>query len=1276
MIQEIKLDIQQNVVENLNCLIKDLTNDIIYLEARSNVLNHKRISATVNENFNERRRQYNKELYKFFSDYLYFLLKNKKIDPRVFPSLQYLKDSFTRKDTEYVQDQCYEEEDQLNALLIDMIRKRNISIEMLDFIKSHEMDSINDESFHKLFESVIPLLNNLSIQPKLPTKENIAVNKNRVDKKVTSAKVDKSKKSRINKMEEKMIHYLNNEDETHLLDLDCCSTSASFSSVSFDQQIKEQILGNETNATLGIDIFLKRMMGYLVKAETDTLQSKPTNEIQKETSMRTTHKIHNPQKNPPKPVRVVHFKDEDFNSSSSSSSSFGTTVSSSRFSKRCPIKKNNENSDISSDPERRKKDQINKNKNMETEDKGTNNSKHSNKINISKNVNNMNSQTQSPNLKTEGSHLSNQPKQMILKERIPFKKEGMVMEEKNKLGWLISKKYSGIDKHGNKCKLSLSSTSSLMKRMTNNPLNAKPNNLRTNSGAVLHKIENSVFKGKNVKCFLSLQKGLIKKTLENDSFSNKSKTADSKSSFLSNKQGIHFNNDSNNRSERLNKESKKPKDSSGNPDSSNSDFSDSTESTSKKSDSIRRKKHLIKIKKDGNGEYIVKREGGNSRKCVYEFEIIFVDSDDESSRDRGIMKNRKKEIAQFSFLGNGSKIENMKNIYLSHDEKIREFPFYNRNRLGYMNNTSRIRNKDDELTVLNIKEQHSELKKEITTIINDIKNYRINKLIEDRYNSDFVHTNKLRSIYLQLLDRQRDLEKERNFYKSELEMIHQKGDRAISKVLNSKEHAGSSPMEMKLQDSKEKEKWKKELELQAKEQHLKEKEEALNKKEKELSEKEKNFKDSQDQSNSKTSEFSAKIDEQDKKLQELQQQNKQKEKEVKELSDHNLQLDKKIIELQCELKHSKEMLTREKLVNQELNDKFELNLKKEEQVENRKIEKKIEEIKLLQEECTSWKKKFENETKEKEKIKEEVKNQVKEIKELKDQIEKLVSDNTLELFRKSVLQQVNNTDHEIKYLRDLLELFTKELENKLTREKALNEMISKLQNECLKNKKKLYFSKKKLTNSKVEIKDMKNEIDFLNTKIENLLEAMTFLKSKVAELESQSKKPSIQKNERTENQVQKEIKQMENIIKEVKPIENKIREIENKTREKKNCGQWIEKEKQMNDKQDIQHKSKTPKGYTMLPSIDMINKNIKKENKIDKTDFLSSKNHINIQMNVGKSNKKNKKYEVLLSNTSISEADSSLLSNAETNEENSIPEVMRTTRHPINMLELPNVSTS
>ncbi|CRG99351.1 conserved Plasmodium protein, unknown function [Plasmodium relictum] len=498
------------------------------------------------------------------------------------------------------------------------------------------------------------------------------------------------------------------------------------------------------------------------------------------------------------------------------------------------------------------------------------------------------------------------------------------------------------------------------------------------------------------------------------------------------------------------------------PSNSSSSFSSSSNFKYKKSrsnsnNSYGRKKYIFKINKNGKGVFSVDREEKLS-KNIYDFEIIYNDSDSNESDRLISAEDKNKKILHFTFVESGKKIHEVKNLYISNDELIKNLHFYNNNN---NNNSSDIKNKyrdyngnesshkeEKDMNVLedkikNLKEENFRRKYEITRIIDDIKYKKLHINEEESYSVEFVETNRLRGLYLQLLERQNELERDRNFYKKELEKLQ-------NDIKNS-----TLPIS----------------------EFFKEEKKIFLEREKEFYKNEKNY---------------------------LKKKN---------------ELKKTIIELQSELDLTQERLIKEKELNESLNNiiKEHKDILDKSKIEQTNLDDANEtKLKILNDECERFKKTIEEGKKEKDKLCEEIGMHLNKIEKMNEELTHLKQDDSFDKFRKIVLEKVNKTDGDIKNLAQLLELLTKELENKTIKENLISKQIIEVEQKYLKNKKLLSMSKKKLKKKKKKIDNMNEEISYLIKKNRNLIKTIRHLKLQNSDLtitEKRGKEDSIFKDE-------------------------------------------------------------------------------------------------------------------------------------------------------------------
>ncbi|CAD2102896.1 conserved Plasmodium protein, unknown function [Plasmodium vinckei petteri] len=229
--------------------------------------------------------------------------------------------------------------------------------------------------------------------------------------------------------------------------------------------------------------------------------------------------------------------------------------------------------------------------------------------------------------------------------------------------------------------------------------------------------------------------------------------------------------------------------------------SSSSSSSPSESNSIRKfsedhktvglKKLCLKINEEGKGHFTVnKKKGKNCSKYIYDFEIVYengeVSKQNESEKNIS-EKEKKKNIFHLSFLTNGKKVYkinnlHMKDLKITNDGKSEKNNKINialwKNKKGVSNSLDSNKDEEDKN---NLSESDTKNVRS-TNILNKYKlkkigsGYRqIKKLyskIKD-YNIEFKETNKIRGLYIHMLDRQNQLEIEREFYKKEYDKLQE-----------------------------------------------------------------------------------------------------------------------------------------------------------------------------------------------------------------------------------------------------------------------------------------------------------------------------------------------------------------------------------------------------------------------------------------------------------------------------------------------------------------------
>ncbi|SCM21083.1 conserved Plasmodium protein, unknown function [Plasmodium berghei] len=229
--------------------------------------------------------------------------------------------------------------------------------------------------------------------------------------------------------------------------------------------------------------------------------------------------------------------------------------------------------------------------------------------------------------------------------------------------------------------------------------------------------------------------------------------------------------------------------------------SKSIENLSKNEKNVGFKKLYLKINKEGKGEFIAnKKKGSNCSKYIYDFEIVY--ENDETLKQNECEENmnekdKNKNIFHLSFLTNGKKVYKVNNLDIENYDIINNLKIINHGKNTKIN-TTRCQNKQiKEIIEKGLSEslnsnKEDEYKDEFSEF--DVKNvgntnicnkYELKK-IERGYrqrkklyskkkenNFEFRETNKIRGLYIHMLDRQNQLEIEKEFYKKEFEKLQE-----------------------------------------------------------------------------------------------------------------------------------------------------------------------------------------------------------------------------------------------------------------------------------------------------------------------------------------------------------------------------------------------------------------------------------------------------------------------------------------------------------------------
>lgn len=481
--------------------------------------------------------------------------------------------------------------------------------------------------------------------------------------------------------------------------------------------------------------------------------------------------------------------------------------------------------------------------------------------------------------------------------------------------------------------------------------------------------------------------------------------------------------------------------------------------------SFGKRKHIIKINKYGKGIIFHAEKKGFSPNYLNDFEIIYDNSNNEYPKigegSTDSSSNKNKTILKLRFLQRGKKIKFIKHLIIREDAQIKNLRYYNSDKKWmlpqkvktdiYGGDNNHNNNYNSSYSIVDKKSyfqngnnitDYGKLVKELSDIINNITENKMRYISSDKCVIETVETNRLRGIYLQLFERQRELETEKNFYKNELDVLNKNLDKFIKAANDDNKKVN-------------------ELNSQRSELLYKTLEEKF------------------------TTVINAQLG--------VSQEMNAKEKHF---LTREKELEKNIIELQCELRINKEQLAKEQAENEKLKmaydaDRIALANAEKDFADNQNYK---EEIKAMHQKCEELEKSLEIEREEKKQLNYEVTSQLNTIHMLNDELKTIKEDTTFDNFRKSVLMKVNNTNSEIQILADRIKTLTEELEIKKNKEKTLIGLFAKSKKENASTKKDLKFSKEKLKHKDSLINSMQQEIDYLNVKIENLLDSVKFLK--------------------------------------------------------------------------------------------------------------------------------------------------------------------------------------
>ncbi|CAD2090112.1 conserved Plasmodium protein, unknown function [Plasmodium vinckei brucechwatti] len=229
--------------------------------------------------------------------------------------------------------------------------------------------------------------------------------------------------------------------------------------------------------------------------------------------------------------------------------------------------------------------------------------------------------------------------------------------------------------------------------------------------------------------------------------------------------------------------------------------SSSSSSSSSESNSIRKfsedhktvgfKKLCLKINEEGKGYFTVnKKKEKNCSKYIYDLEIVYENgevSKQNASKKNINEKEKKNNIFHLSFLTNGKKVYKINNLHMN-DLKITNDGKNGKNNkihIALCKNKKGVSNSLDSNKDDKDKDNLSESDTKNGRNANILNKYKLKQIgsgcrqikklyskIKD-YNIEFKETNKIRGLYIHMLDRQNQLEIEREFYKKEYDKLQE-----------------------------------------------------------------------------------------------------------------------------------------------------------------------------------------------------------------------------------------------------------------------------------------------------------------------------------------------------------------------------------------------------------------------------------------------------------------------------------------------------------------------
>ncbi|VUZ94756.1 conserved Plasmodium protein, unknown function [Plasmodium vivax] len=232
-----------------------------------------------------------------------------------------------------------------------------------------------------------------------------------------------------------------------------------------------------------------------------------------------------------------------------------------------------------------------------------------------------------------------------------------------------------------------------------------------------------------------------------------------------------------------------------------------------------RKKYLIRINRKGHGSFEVTKEGANSSGRVYDFEVLYEGGDEVVGMSDAAtpQQGTPKQLVHFSFLRRGGKVCGVEKLQIGDSELVRSLhfgsatqgaprdadanedgvtagdPLVPPQRKGRAKKEARKRINWLEESLKNLREENFRKKYELTRMLDDVRRRQMKGVVSggggnssggdfsggnhpagaESYNMEFVETNRLRGLYIHMLDKQSQLERDKNFYKKELEILQE-----------------------------------------------------------------------------------------------------------------------------------------------------------------------------------------------------------------------------------------------------------------------------------------------------------------------------------------------------------------------------------------------------------------------------------------------------------------------------------------------------------------------